>query len=149
MRWLLLICVAAFASCSTRPSELKNFQSDGCSAFPDGTLSDPQRWQAHCVKHDFSYWQGGTREQRREADRELVRGVRAEGHPVLARCMYFGIRIGGAPWWPTPWRWGFGWSYPRGYGLLSSDEERQVNERGLSITGDELVMKKPSRGRGR
>jgi len=101
------------------------------------------------VKHDFSYWQGGTREQRREADRELVRGVRAEGHPVLARCMYFGIRIGGAPWWPTPWRWGFGWSYPRGYGLLSSDEERQVNERGLSITGDELVMKKPSRGRGR
>ncbi len=88
------------------------------------------------MKHDLAYWQGGTREQRREADRELVRGVGAEGHPVLARSMYPGMRIGGAPWWPTPWRWGFGWSYPRGYGVLTSDEQRQVNERRAAMKGD-------------
>ncbi len=136
MRWLLLICAVTFASCATRPGELKDFQSDGCSAFPDGSLSHPQQWQAHCVKHDLAYWQGGTREQRREADRELMHGVRAEGHPVLARCMYLGVRIGGVPWWPTPWRWGFGWSYPRGYGVLSPDEQRQVNERSAAMKSD-------------
>lgn len=136
MRWLLLICAATFTSCATRPGQLKDFQSDGCSSFPDGTLIHPRKWHAHCAKHDLAYWQGGTRAQRREADLELIRGVRAEGHPVLACLIYSGVRIGGAPWWPTSWRWGFGWPYPRGYKVLDPNEQRQINEVRAKIKRD-------------
>ena len=29
--------------------------------------------------------------------------------------MQAGVRIGGAPWQPVPWRWGYGWDYYRAY----------------------------------
>lgn len=29
--------------------------------------------------------------------------------------MHAGVRIGGAPWQPAPWRWGYGWDYYRAY----------------------------------
>lgn len=29
--------------------------------------------------------------------------------------MLSGVRVGGSPYWPTKFRWGYGWSYPHGY----------------------------------
>jgi hypothetical protein len=40
--------------------------------------------------------------------------------------MFAGVRVGGSPYFPTPFRWGYGWSYPRGYGALSEQELAQV-----------------------
>lgn len=103
-------------SCETSSTTvIKPFRTDGCSAFPDGTLADPEKWRAPCVEHDRAYWRGGTAGERLQADRRLREAVGAEGHPVLAELMYLGVRLGGSPWWPTPWRWGFGWPFPRGY----------------------------------
>ena len=34
---------------------------------------------------------------------------------VLPELMRAGVRVGGAPWHPVPWRWGYGWDYCRGY----------------------------------
>lgn len=31
----------------------------------------------------------------------------------MPRLMLAGVRVGGAPWWPTPFRWGYGWPWPR------------------------------------
>ena len=129
MRLLVIVCLIALGGCAARPRVLTEFHSDGCSSFPDGTQSNPNKWLSHCIQHDFAYWQGGTREQRLQADRELRRAVSAGGSPVVAEWMYLGVRIGGVPWLPTPWRWGFGWPYPRGYRELSADEEHQVSER--------------------
>ena len=120
MRWLLVLL--ALSGCSLRESNLRPFHSDGCSGFPDGD------WQPHCVVHDMAYWRGGSAEERLEADRVLRRSVAEQGHPLLAEVLYLGVRLGGAPCWPTPWRWGFGWNYPRGYASLTSKEAQQVEQ---------------------
>jgi hypothetical protein len=88
---------------------IKPFVTDQCTLFPDG------EWGGCCVEHDRAYWRGGTRQQRREADIELMRCVAARGHPWIAMVMYAGVRMGGTPWLPTAWRWGFGYKFPRGY----------------------------------
>lgn len=101
---------------------LSAFKSDGCSCFPDGTLKNPDLWKRHCIEHDYAYWKGGTREERKTADLKLRNDIRREGEPIIAQIAYAGVRIGGAPWLPTPWRWGFGWSdFPRGYRELDED----------------------------
>ncbi len=78
------------------------FTTDGCSIWPDST------WVDCCVEHDFRYWCGGTWEERRRADRELRECVEQHA-PMWATPMYLGVRLGGAPWNPVPWRWGYGW----------------------------------------
>jgi len=83
------------------------FKSDGCSCFPDGN------WAECCIKHDLSYWMGGAREEKLNADVELKKCVSEKGHPVTALFMYYGVRAGGVWWLPTPFRWGFGWDYPQ------------------------------------
>jgi hypothetical protein len=109
---------------------LSAFKSDGCSGFPDGTLNQPDLWKRHCIEHDRAYWTGGTREERKAADLKLRDGIQGEGKPVIARIAYVGVRIGGTPWLPTPWRWGFGWSgFPRGYRELDEEEEIEVEKR--------------------
>ena len=105
------------------------FSSDGCS----GGMSWLWRalsgagppWEGCCVIHDFAYWQGGTRADRREADRALRRCVRANAReyaPIgqclitaLAWIMWAGVRLAGGPYLPMHWRWGYGWHWPHGY----------------------------------
>lgn len=83
------------------------FTTDGCSMWPDGNYG------GCCVEHDDAYWQGGTWRERREADRKLMACVVLKGHPFLALLIYLGVRIGGIGLLPTPWRWGYGWKWPR------------------------------------
>ncbi len=84
------------------------FRFDGCSMFPDGD------WVACCQRHDFAYWCGGSAADRSAADRELERCV-AEKHPALGPLMWAGVRVGGGPWVPAWFRWGFGHDYPACY----------------------------------
>ncbi|MEO6049942.1 MAG: hypothetical protein ABIP78_01240 [Pyrinomonadaceae bacterium] len=83
------------------------FVSDGCSLFPDGN------YRACCVEHDKAYYFGGTKKERKAADRLLRDCVRAKGHRFLAPAMYIGVRIGGVAFLPTPFRWGFGKKKPK------------------------------------
>ena len=106
--------------------ELKPFTSDGCSSFPDGTLKQKQLWLNCCQVHDQAYWQGGTSKQRLKADQSLAECVTQVGEPKIAKLMLAGVRVGGSPKWPTSFRWGYGWSFPRDYGELSEEENRQV-----------------------
>ena len=45
-----------------------------------------------------------------------------------------GVRVGGSPWWPTSYRWAYGWPYGRGYRALS-DEDRRLADDAL-ISGE-------------
>ncbi len=83
------------------------FDSDGCSMWPDND------WVECCVIHDTVYWMGGTRKERKKADKELRQCVSATGHPFISSMMYFGVRAGGVYWLPTSFRWGFGWDFPQ------------------------------------
>ena len=132
-----VICLAAVSyGCSTtgfsgRESlDLKPFVTDGCSLFPDGTCREKTKWRECCVAHDGAYWQGGSREERRKADRQLERCVREKtGGKGLGRIMHGAVRVFGSPVFPTWYRWGYGWPYGRLYRPLNPDELRQVRRR--------------------
>ena len=87
----------------------KPFKSDGC------TLSPAFNFLHCCEVHDRKYWRGGTREQRREADIAFRDCIRAAGRPVLAEIYFRAVRVAASPISPVPWRWGFGWPWPKGY----------------------------------
>lgn len=107
---------------------IKPFTSDGCSSFPDGTLAQKKLWLKCCVEHDKSYWQGGTKQQRLDADIQLKQCVESVGKPRIAELMLAGVRVGGSPYWPTKFRWGYGWDYPKGYAELSNQEKEQASK---------------------
>lgn len=109
-------------------AQLKPFTTDGCSSFPDGTRAQQSLWINCCIRHDYAYWKGGTQAQRLAADKALQSCVAQVGEPEIAALMLAGVRVGGSPYWPTSFRWGYGWPYPRGYQSLSQEEEVQVRE---------------------
>jgi len=85
-------------------------------------------WLSCCTEHDKAYWQGGTYRDRRKADEELRRCVANVGEPGIAALMLAGARVGGSPYWPTRFRWGYGWPWPRGYRALTPAERDQVQQ---------------------
>ena len=120
------ILAIIFISVVAQADTLKPFTSDGCSAFPDGTFEQKSLWLNCCQRHDFDYWQGGTYQQRLMSDNRLKVCVSQVGEPTIASLMLAGVRVGGTPYLPTSFRWGYGWSYPRFYGVLSEKELNQV-----------------------
>lgn len=133
---ILLALLTAFtlSACCLSPArqaaKLAPFTSDGCSLFPDGTLSDRSKWCHCCLTHDLAYWQGGSAEERNLADAALRDCVlELTGDQQLAETMYLGARAGGHPAFPIWYRWGYGWPYGRGYQPLSEVEKLQVQER--------------------
>lgn len=111
----LITGILVFSSHLAQSDKLKPFTSDGCSAFPDGTLFQQTLWQQCCTAHDLAYWQGGTYQQRLDADLELESCVTKIGEPAIAKLMLAGVRVGGSPYLPTSFRWGYGWKYPKPY----------------------------------
>lgn len=86
------------------------FTTDGCSIWPD------RSWLGCCVEHDMAYWCGGTESRREQADRALRSCVVEDRHAIAGRIMYIGVRAFAHPFWPFPWRWGYGHDWPFRYG---------------------------------
>ena len=118
----------AFYGCASAGG-LKPFTTDGCSLFPNGTEKQKDLWLTCCTDHDLAYWMGGTSAEREEADRELKECVERAGEPEIAQLMLAGVRVGGTPYLPTTFRWGYGWPWPRGYTDLTDGEWEQVKQR--------------------
>lgn len=127
MPYLFLLCLMLVGS--LQADTLKPFTTDGCSAFPDGTPRQQSLWLDCCIVHDLAYWMGGTYEERESADHALKRCVARIGEPEIAELMLAGVRVGGSPYFPTFYRWGYGWPYLRGYEPLNDDERQQVRLR--------------------
>ena len=130
----LLFCAASLAVMVTAvdahaDSQLQPFQSDGCSAFPDGTPEQQNLWLDCCTEHDRAYWLGGTYQQRVAADERMRQCVEQAGEPEIGMLMLLGVRVGGSAYWPMPYRWGYGWPYPRTYGPLTVAEQIEVEQR--------------------
>jgi hypothetical protein len=124
---IVLVFVFSLLSVVVCAENIKPFTSDGCSVFPDGTFAHKELWLACCTAHDYSYWQGGTYEDRLIADQQLQQCVSEVGEPQIAKLMLAGVRVGGSPYFPTSFRWGYGWSYPRLYKSLTAEEKEQIN----------------------
>jgi hypothetical protein len=124
---ILIVLVLLFTIVGSVVSgELKPFSTDGCSKFPDGIAGYEDLWKYCCIEHDLAYWKGGTYQQRLQADRRLKQCVASVGHPLIGKIMLAGVRVGGSPYLDTPFRWGYGWPFGRGYKALSPDEIKQV-----------------------
>jgi hypothetical protein len=127
---LAVMCLAFAGSSAAMAADLKDFTSDGCSLFPDGTIKDREKWCDCCFVHDLAYWRGGTEDERRKADEALRTCVlERTGDNALAETMYLGVRAGGHPVFPAWYRWGYGWKYGKGYEPLSEQEKKQVREK--------------------
>ena len=86
------------------------FESDGCSVVPDYDQTEC------CVRHDWLYWQGGSFQDRLNADRQFFECIQANTKLAswLAPIRWFGVRIGGVGFLPfRAFRWGYGWKWPR------------------------------------
>lgn len=137
MNLRLLLTSLLAAPVFTSADTLQPFTSDGCSRFPNGTPWQNELWLACCTAHDRAYWKGGTYQERLDADRELEACVARVGEPEVALLMLAGVRVGGSPFFPTTFRWGYGWPYPRYYGPLTDEELEQLEALESTSTGDE------------
>lgn len=104
---VLVACLSALVPAqSSGGIELPpDFESDGCTFFPDGNYRDC------CVEHDKDYYKGGSCKERRRSDNRLYRCVKNKKgwkNKVIAPMMWLGVRALGVSFLPTPFRWGFG-----------------------------------------
>lgn len=129
LRLLPLLLAVLLLTAGAGAAELQPFSSDGCSRFPDGHYGQADLWRFCCVEHDLAYWRGGSWDERQVADRALQACVAETGQDEIANLMLIGVRLGGSPWWPTSYRWGYGWPWLRGYQPLSDNEQSQVEQR--------------------
>ena len=126
MKRLLLMSLLMLLSACVSVGDLKPFTTDGCSAFPDGTMEQSNLWLACCIEHDKAYWAGGTKLDRKRADAALKQCVIKVGEPEIAQLMLAGVRVGGTPYFSTKFRWGYGWPYYRGYKIPTAKEKAEI-----------------------
>ncbi len=102
------------------------FVSDGCSFFPEGTKEDKSEWIKCCVIHDMEYWIGGTKQMRLAADKRLKKCVANKNANIISKMMFEGVRVGGKPQYKTDFKWGYGWTYNRGYLPVTPTEMKYI-----------------------
>ncbi|MBK9293615.1 MAG: FAD-binding oxidoreductase [Oligoflexia bacterium] len=116
-----------FLQSSAFKPQLCPFTSDGCSASPNGIPKlQEQAWVDCCVEHDKKYWVGGTKEERLSADKALGLCIFKKGYPKIAELYFKSVRMGGVPYLPTTYRWGYGWNCLRPYGPLTDKEKIEI-----------------------
>jgi len=128
----VLMLALGVAGCSDVPRSeaIAPFTTDGCSLFPNRSLSWKKDWCDCCVAHDRAYWRGGTSDERLATDKAFKACVKEKtSSPVLAALMYAGVRLGGTPYLNTSFRWGYGWSFGRGYAPLAQGEAADASRR--------------------
>ena len=93
--------------------------SDGCSGGMSAIYSKLEflhekngktlEWRHCCEIHDKAYYYGGSRQQKSTADEALASCVsKVVGNQFLGMTMKAAVEIGGGPYLPTPYRWGYG-----------------------------------------
>lgn len=121
-----IISMFGLATPLSMAEKLSPFTSDGCSLFPDGTADTPSLWLHCCMKHDLAYWAGGSLDKKHQADKALAKCVKQTGQATISQLMHSGVVLGGSAYYPTFYRWGYGWPYLRGYQALTPDEKTAV-----------------------
>lgn len=93
--------------------------SDGCSGgmsalyqkmkFLHKKYGNKLSWRECCTIHDKAYYYGGSKTQKKRADIELNSCVsQIVGRKFLGKAMEIAVKIGGGPYLPTSFRWGYG-----------------------------------------
>ncbi|MBN1906633.1 MAG: hypothetical protein JW927_16240 [Deltaproteobacteria bacterium] len=131
---MIIILVLSIQGCNIEVQKIKDFESDGCTLFPDNSSILKSDWCDCCFEHDIAYWQGGTEDERLKADETLRDCVKEKsGNENLANVIYKGVRSGGSPyfynWYRWGYGWGYGWGYDRKYKKLTVKEKKEVENK--------------------
>ena len=114
-----------------------DFKTNGCTMFPEGTVSNPKQWEHCCTEHDLYFWAGGTKNERDLADLGLRDCVIQTGAREIGRLMYAGVRAG----YRSPIRlgkesWGNAWQGSRvAYSKLDETETVEILQ-SLELQGE-------------
>jgi hypothetical protein len=98
------------------PTPPRAFAHDGCTLYPDSLPFHD--FQKACLKHDISYWAGGSTELRKATDEDFYRNLQETGplgSSLFAPVMYAAVRSFGDSW--LSHKLGANW----GYGSNTSD----------------------------
>ncbi len=139
---MLIASLSESNAAETLSNTLSPFTTDGCSIVPDGTFTNKTKWQKCCISHDIQYWAGGTKQERKEADKALGQCISDIQNEVIGTLYNVGVRILGGPNQDTSYRWGYGWKYNRGYKPLTEYEKSQIAEN-VPSEPDVVAVTKP------
>lgn len=107
----MLAAPFAIKGAASLPPPYRDGCSGGMSWFYRNIRGEVPVWEGCCDTHDKLYGAGGTSDQRAAADRGLYECVAASGHRLAAGVMWASVKIGGQPFFPFGWRWGFDKDY--------------------------------------
>jgi hypothetical protein len=119
----IYIVLFALISTNSMAFGLAEFETDYCTFFPEGTMSQPRVWEDCCLQHDLVYWAGGTSKMQDISDVELGKCVTEKSSSFFGRLMYRGVRIGHYSPIKSKTRWGHGWGDKRSFQALSTKEK--------------------------
>lgn len=127
---LIVISSFLFSSClfaggvAQEDTEVKierAFLTDGCTGWIDGTRK--YDWSHCCEKHDLQMWAGGSKENRKKADKELKACIKEASNGFHAWVMGAGVFIGGlSPIKIESKKWGNAWGKNAGYFELTPEQ---------------------------
>lgn len=111
--------------------ELKNFETDGCTKFVDGTIENPKKWYHCCLMHDMKYWYGGDQKAMDLADRDLYECAYDAAGEFWANILYMGVRSGHYSPIKLKYQWAWGWTHPRTKMAQLSNQEKEIAKTSL------------------
>jgi hypothetical protein len=107
--------------------QFKDFKTDLCTSWPEGTRDRPMLWAHCCIKHDMAYWVAGDKNDLKLADLALKSCVTEVAGTFQGTLMYRGIRAG--HYFPIKSKYRWGWAWPKNrkrYSPLSLPERDYV-----------------------
>lgn len=109
---ILALVVAAPIAAANLPPPHEDGCSGGISWVYRNVFGIVPKYEHCCNKHDDPYGRGGTPTEKVKADVEFFWCVKDEGGNAIVASMYFvGVTIGGQPFFPFGWRWGYKLDY--------------------------------------
>lgn len=121
-----ILSSTTYASTNLR---LREFTTDFCTAYPEGTFAQPHLWAKCCVEHDLFLWAGGSKKDRNDVDKNLKKCVAETGATIHSKLIYFGVRLGSYS--PIKFKgklWGNGWIPRRKEAPLTKEEILFIEE---------------------
>jgi hypothetical protein len=141
--WVLSVSVCS--AYGNPPEVTRRFQTDGCTAYREGPSSYPNQWRHCCIYHDFHYWAGGSKDDRREVDRALLKCVSEAGSVLEAKLIFLGVKVGGSsPIKITGKQWGNAWGNQVRRSALTVGEVKDLEE---SLQEGALELEEKDRSR--
>ena len=85
---------------------IKPFSSDLCTHYPNHNKKGSLRpYTECCFRHDLEYWIGGSRADRRRADKNLMACFEEKSTVGRSKIVHAGVRIFGKKYWGYAWKY--------------------------------------------